>query len=611
MGTAKKADKIDVDPEKLLKKYDEEREKRLRVTQADPGDEPDLTGKFADFDHDYYADPHLTRPPVQEEVDAVIIGGGMGGLMMAAQLRKLGLRNLRIVEKGGDFGGTWYWNRYPGAACDIESYLYLPLLEETGYMPRERYSKGEEIRAYLRDLATRLDLYPCTFFQTLVTEARWEDASRRWVAQTNRGDEITARFLFSCTGVLSNPKLPKIPGIESFAGCQFHTARWDHDYTKADLSGLAGKRVGVIGTGATAVQVIPSLAKSCGELFVFQRTPSSIDIRGNRPTDPEWFRALQPGWQRERQENFTNILSGRIEKVDLVQDGWTDIALAVAPPIGEVASPEAVQLAGLRKMEMARQRIENIVSDRATAEALKPYYHYFCKRPAFHDEYLASFNLPNVRLVDTQGQGVSRITPLGVVVDEREYPLDCIIYATGFDFLMEYSRESALDIYGEGGLSLNAHWAEGPRTLYGMLTDRFPNLFFLRLAQAGHAANYTQTASEQIGYIGYVVGQALAKGAATVAASTAAVDGWVNEVIEMAAPRQQFLATCTPGHYNYEGNPARQRFALLNELYGGGAVAYFELLRILCAERDVDGLRFGASPDSAFADPGPVSGTLH
>lgn len=592
----------DFDTRQLLDRYAQERAKRLRFT-ADPSNEPQLKDAFARFDRDDYADPGLSRAAVREDVDAVIVGGGLGGLLMAARLREAGIGSLRIIEKAGDFGGTWYWNRYPGAACDIESYLYLPLLERTGYMPSQRYAPGEEIRQYLVRLAKEAGLYDTALFQTLATEAHWDEARRRWIVRTDRGDEIAARFLISCTGVLSNPKLPHIPGIGDFKGHAFHTARWDYAYTGGDqtggLTGLAGKAVGVIGTGSSAIQVIPAIAPWCGHLHVFQRTPSSIDVRANRPTDPAWYRSLTPGWQQARQDNFTGVLSGLRDIGDLVQDGWTDIALEVSAPVGENATPDEAQIAGLRKMEKTRRRIDSIVRDPATAEALKPYYHYFCKRPAFHDEYLDAFNRPNVTLVDTAGRGVEKITADGVVVGGRPVALDCIIFATGFDFLMEYDRESGLSLHGRNGVALADHWREGPRTLYGMQTDGFPNLFFLRLAQAGHAANYTQTADEQTAHIGFIVAECLRRGTETVEASPAAVDAWVDEVIEKAAPRQAFLETCTPGHYNYEGQTGRKRFALLNELYGGGAVAYFDLLRDLRARRDTSTQRFegvGATP---------------
>ncbi len=568
----------------------------MRARAAAQADQPELKGRFAQLDRDFYADPSLTRPRIVEETEALVIGGGLAGLMVSARLRQQGVKDLRVIEKAGNFGGTWYWNRYPGAFCDVESYIYLPLLEETGYMPAHRYSMASEIRGYLQKLAERLDLYASALFQTTVVGLRWNEERKRWIVRTNRDDEIAARFIVSCTGVLSNPKLPNIPGIETFAGQSFHTSRWDYAYTGGDengnLTGLKTKRVGIVGTGATAIQVVPKVAAWAKELYVFQRTPSSVDERGNRPTDPEWFKSLARGWQRERVENFSSLLSGRPEPVDLIQDGWTDIVRHVAPPAGgEAPDPAQLEIAGFRKMEMARRRIDQLVKDKGTAEALKPYYHYFCKRPGFHDEYLSAFNEPNVTLIDTQGRGVERMTPTGAVVNGREYPLDCMIYATGFDFLTDQTREAGFDIHGRDGLALSDHWREGPRTLHAIQTDQFPNLFFIRLSQAGNSPNFTHLVGEQSDYIAHIIGKTRAAGATTVEATREAVDAWVDEVIEKAAPRRAFLATCTPGQYNHEGDPSKERFAVLNELYGDGPIAYFQILRALQRHDELQGLR--------------------
>ena len=590
------ADEIKVDVPALRKRYAEEREKRMQARAAAQAAQPQLKGSFSKLDCDYYANPAVTRRRLVEETEAVVIGGGISGLIISARLRQQGVKDLWLIDKAGDFGGTWYWNRYPGAFCDVESYIYLPLLEETGYMPLHRYSKASEIRAYLQTLAKRFDLYAAALFQTAVVDLKWNEERRRWIVRTDRDDEIAARFVVSCTGVLSNPKLPNIAGIETFRGHSFHTSRWDYGYTSGDedgnLTGLKDKRVGVIGTGATALQVVPKVALWAQQLLVFQRTPSSVDERGNRPTDPEWFKSLSRGWQRERVENFSSLLSGNPEPVDLIQDGWTDIVRHVAPPAGGAPpDPAQLEIAGFRKMEMARRRIDRIVHDKATAEALKPYYHYFCKRPGFHDEYLSAFNAPNVKLVDTQGRGVERVTANGVVVSGKEYPLDCLIYATGFDFLTDQTREAGFDIHGRNGLALSEHWREGPRTLYAVQTDQFPNLFFIRLSQAGNSPNFTHLVGEQSDYIAHIIAKTRAAGAASVEATTEAVDAWVNEIIDKAAPRRAFLATCTPGQYNHEGDAGKERFAVLNELYGGGPIAYFKILRALQTHGELKGLR--------------------
>lgn len=582
----------DIDLDALNRKYEEERRKRLRPDAVDQYREP--TGPLARFDRDPYVEPGFTRPAIVEEVDVVIVGGGFGGLLAGARLRQAGVQSIRIIEKGGDFGGTWYWNRYPGIACDVESYVYMPMLEEMGYIPTEKYASGAEIFEYCKKIAERYELYRGAMFQTQATTLRWDESRSRWIVSTDREDRIAARFVISCTGLLSKPKLPGIPGIETFAGHSFHTSRWDYSYTGGDyrggLTGLTDKIVGIIGTGSTGIQVIPHLANWSKHLYVFQRTPSSIDVRNNRPTDPEWVKTLQPGWQRKRMENFTLITSGIPQPEDLVDDAWTEIARHCAPPTGgdAPADPATLQLAEMRKMEQVRRRIDEIVKDKATAEALKPYYHYFCKRPGFHDEYLHTFNRPNVTLVDTAGRGVERITPAGVVVAGKEYAVDCLIFATGFDFMTEFTRESGLDIEGRGGVSLNDHWSEGARTLYGMHTRGFPNFFLMSLVQAGISINYIHIADVQTQHIAYVISQCLARGCTTVEPSEEAENQWVETIIELSGPRRAFLESCTPGYFNYEGR--RRRSVELNEPYGGGAVAYIKILEDWRAEGSLKGL---------------------
>jgi len=419
-------DELAFDPAALRRKYDLERDRRLRTDGNDQYVE--VTGEYEHFLDDPYADPQFKREPIVRDVEVLVVGGGFGGLLSAARLREAGFDDICIIEKGGDFGGTWYWNRYPGAACDTESYIYLPLLEETGYMPAAKYARGPEILEHSRRIGRHFDLYRSAIFQTVITDMRWLDDAARWQVTTDRKDMLRARFVVLAGGPLHRPKLPGVPGVGSFKGHTFHTSRWDYDYTGGDgnggLNGLKDKRVGIIGTGATAVQCVPHLGAGAKELFVFQRTPSSVDVRNDRPTDPEWAKSLKPGWQRERVANFTAVISGAEFEVDLVNDGWTDLIGGILlsarrkAVAGETVSNEAelIQLADYSKMERVRARIDAVVKDPATAEALKPWYNQFCKRPCFHDQYLDTFNRPNVHLVDTQGKGVERITERGVVV---------------------------------------------------------------------------------------------------------------------------------------------------------------------------------------------------
>lgn len=598
-------DDIEIDIDALDRKYAEERAKRMRDDAINQYQE--LKGKFAGFDKDPYADPDLKRDPVIEDADVLIIGGGFSGLLAGGRLREAGVENIRIVDKAGDFGGTWYWNRYPGAACDVESYIYLPLLEEMGYLPEKKYSTAPEIYEHSRMLGKHFDLYKGALFQTAVMGAVWDDDRKRWNVETDRGDRIAARFLISCNGAFSNPKLPGIPGIDSFEGHAFHTSRWDFEYTGGDasgnLTGLKDKVVGIIGTGATAVQVIPHLGASAKQLYVFQRTPSSVDERNNQMTDSALLDELKPGWAVERRDNFTRLTTGIPVEADQVNDGWTEIVRHMSPPTGSeggdaTVDPEELRIAEMKKMEMVRRRIDSVVENQETAEALKPYYNYFCKRPCFHDEYLPTFNRPNVTLVDTHGKGVEAITPKGVVAEGKEYPVDCLIFATGFDFLTEFCREAGYDLVGPNGLRLSEHWKVGPRTFFGAQTHGFPNFFFNGLAQAGVAINYVHVADEQTKHIAHIITQCLEKGCETVEASKEAEDGWVGEIIAGADGRRAFLESCTPGYYNYEGK--RKEELELSEVFGDGPIAYIRRLNEWRDDGKLAGLAFGSAP--AIAD---------
>lgn len=398
---------VEFDVEALRQKYAQERDRRLRPDGIEQYVE--ISGVFADFATDPWSDRDFTRDPLSDEVDVAIIGAGFGGLLTGARLRELGVHSIRLIDKAADVGGTWYWNRYPGIACDVESYVYMPLLEELGYVPTEKYAKGPEIFAHCRSIAEHYDLYRDICLQTEVQQIRWDADLQRWIIATNHGDSIRARFVAMANGYLQKPKLPGIEGISDFAGHTFHTSRWDYDYTGADLANLADKKVGIIGTGATAIQCVPHLAKAAKELLVFQRTPSTVDVRGNRPTDPDWSGSLQDGWQRRRIENFQLLTAGGEADEDLVDDAWTSIVkklFVMRQTRVEGMSDEdrlrAVELADFAKMEEIRARVDSIVADPATAEALKPWYGYFCKRPCFHDDYLQSFNRDNVTLVDTK-----------------------------------------------------------------------------------------------------------------------------------------------------------------------------------------------------------------
>ncbi|MDX2234685.1 MAG: NAD(P)/FAD-dependent oxidoreductase [Hyphomonadaceae bacterium] len=588
---------LDFDPDALREKYRAERDRRLR---ADGNAQyRNLAGAFARYLEDPYVTPGFARAPLTDDVEVVVIGGGFGGLLAAARLKEAGVNDVRIIEKGGDFGGTWYWNRYPGAACDVESYIYLPLLEEIGYVPKEKYSRAPEILAHSRAIGEHFGLYDNVCFQTEVTGLRWDDAAARWIVQTNRDDAMRARFVCMANGPLHRPKLPGIPGVETFAGHSFHTSRWDYGYTGGDsdggLDGLKDKVVGIIGTGATAVQCVPHLGAAAKHLYVFQRTPSSIDVRNNRPTDPAWAQSLGPGWQQRRMDNFNTLVSGGYEPEDLVADGWTDIIrnlllMANADKRAMTAEQmaEMAELADFKKMEQIRARVDAIVQDRATAEALKPYYRQFCKRPCFHDEYLATFNRPNVTLVDTKGRGVEHITPRGVVVDGEEYALDCLIYGTGFEVGTEYTRRSGYELIGRGGQTLTEKWAGGMRTLHGLSTRGFPNCFIFQNGQSGFAVNFPHMLNEQARHVAYIIRHCTDRQARTVEPSEAGETQWVETIKSLAVLRRNFLEECTPGYYNNEGRPAER--SEQDGPYGAGPIAFVKVLEAWRAADTLEGM---------------------
>ena len=626
MSVAESQDQYDFDPDALREKYREERDKRVR---ADGNDQYiEVTGDFSHYVDDPYVEPGFVRDPVLEEVEVVVIGGGFGGMLAAARLKDAGIHDVRIIEKGGGFGGTWYWNRYPGASCDIESYVYFPMLEKTGFVPRQKYTNAPETLEYCEVLAERFDLHDNALMQTEVISTEWDEDARRWLVTTNRQDCLKARFVVHSNGPLNRPKLPAIKGISSYKGHTFHTSRWDYAYTGGDshgnLDNLSDKRVAIIGTGATAVQCIPHLGAGAKELFVFQRTPSSIDVRNNQATDPDWISTQQPGWQDERRTNFESLMTGVPVKEDLVSDGWTEAFRLLfgnlrekAPSkwrfaawsLGGLLSKEFYQkgikqyltdkatahmdltrqmeLADFAKMEKIRSRADSIVEDQETAEALKPYYRQFCKRPCFHDEYLPTYNRPNVHLIDTDGRGVDEFTEKGVIFDGKEYEVDCIIFATGFEVGTDYSRRAGYSIIGVNGMSVSEKWSNGLSTYHGMHSRGFPNCFFFGPAQSAFTATYTFSLDENSVHLAHIMTELKKRGATRVEASQAAEDTWVNTIIQKARLTEDFQKSCTPGYYNNEGhvnvNPQ-------NNTYGGGPIEFFKLMKKWRAKGNLEGL---------------------
>jgi cation diffusion facilitator CzcD-associated flavoprotein CzcO len=546
--------------DEIKQRFAEERD--LRLSYRPEGTAQfitDLEGAgFGEYDGDPLGGPRIERDPIDDTVEVLFIGGGFSALLTSGRLRERGVESIRIVERGSDVGGTWYWNRYPGIACDVVAYDYLPLLDETGYVPSRHYAGGEEIYAYCQMIARKYDLYDLAVFQTTVTSTTWNEDEQIWHVRTDRGDHMRATFVICANGTLTKPKLARIAGMDSFTGHSFHTSRWDYEYTGSNLEKLSDKVVGIIGTGATAVQAIPHLAESAKELFVFQRTPSSIDVRDDWETDPEWAAKLEPGWQQKRREKaFTEppLTALQIER-------------------RKTYTPEeklrAQENANIDYMMRIHKRIEEIVEDPVTAEALKPWYMFMCKRPCFHNDYLPAYNRPNVHLVDTHGKGITEITPDGPVFEGKTYELDLLIYATGFEVQKTGTWN---EIRGQGGVELNQKYAEGIRTLLGIHTAGFPNMFIMGGYQASFNFNLTDVLQAQGDHISACIDHVRSNGYKTLDATFEAEEWWVQEVIKHRGKTSR-NAECTPGYYNFEGEFNRRQDGNFN----GGFPAYYSHL---------------------------------
>lgn len=621
-----------ISAEDVLRKYKEEREKRLREDGLSQYLDPAQIARLKAFQADPWVtketpNPGLDRVKNSDRFTVVIIGAGFGGLLFAVRLLQAGIRDFVLIDSAGGFGGTWYWNRYPGLMCDVESYIYMPLLEEMDYVPRHKYSKGFELREYAESVADKYALHNKAFFQVKAESMSWDDRQSEWVMklQTVNKDEpenlvIRSQAIISSTGILNSPKMPDLPGINDFAGHSFHTSRWDYKCTGGsptcpDLTQLQDKRVGIIGTGATAIQCIPELAKWAKELVVFQRTPSAVDVRNNRATDREWFdrevRGTGHGWHRRRNANFNAHISNQPMTQDMVNDQWTrmrtfSIVVGTPTEISDIPSyVQSVHALDIPRQERIRKRVDQIVRDPATAEKLKPWYSGWCKRPCFHDEYLPTFNRSNVTLVDTNGKGLDSISKAGPVVAGTEYPVDILIYSTGFFTPTGDSpaARAAVKIYGRGGISLDDQWAQGVTTLHGVTTDNFPNLFFPGPNQAGASANQVYVLDELSEHIVYILSEAVKKvgsGRFLVEANRPAMEEWTKEIISRAAAFAA-MSGCTPSYLNLEGGadkvrtPEEQLKGVRGVMWGEGIASYVEQLEQWRSSDSLDGLNIQAA----------------
>jgi len=551
---------------------------------------------FKSFRRDPFT-PSAPRDPIHDaDIDVAVVGAGMAGVVVGAKLRSSGIRRIRLIDEAGGVGGTWYWNRYPGVMCDVESYIYMPMLEDLGYIPSRKYAFGDEIRRHFEAIAAKYDLVDDALFHTRVEEARWDAATDRWNLRTDRGDELRARYVVVAPGILNLMKLPAIPGMESFRGRSFHSARWDYEYTggaeREPMTKLADKSVAIIGTGASSIQAVPPLAAAARSLYVFQRTPSAVGIRGNRPTAADFATSLQPGWQMERMLNFQRAVSGEPIDRDMIDDGWTHHfgpshrLPAMTEGMAPADAMRELEELDYSIMEAHRRRVEEIVEDEKKATILKPYYRYICKRPCFHDEYLDAFNSPNVTLIDCPA-GVERITPHGVVVGVREYEVDCIIYATGFEAeTTALPRRAGHTIAGLGGLTLMEKWEHGSSTLFGMMSRGFPNMFFMPCPGQQSVVTVNHTLVTVIGaeHVAGTVRILDDRNVASFDVSEPAEADWCEKIRAGFVDASAVITSCTPSRGNFEGDPARALPE--NGSYGGEFGDFFGYVELLVAWRD-------------------------
>ncbi len=569
------------DPEAIRRRYLEESEKRVSQGSA-PSQLAAASAVVSDADP--FSEP-FRRAPLADEVDVAVVGGGFTGLITGAHLRKAGVPLVRIIDKAGGFGGVWYWNRYPGIRCDVDSYVYMPLLEDAGTMPSEKYAHGDEIRAHCQALAEAFSLDETACLQTQVTGMRWDQDASRWLITTDRGDQVRARFVCLGSGTLDRPSIPAVPGLGEFTGRVFHSSRWDYRYTGGDarggLTGLAGKRVAVVGTAASAIQFIPHLADDAGHVTVFQRTPVIVSPRGNQATDPAWYRSQPPGWQQERTENFTAVTQTppwqQPPERDLVDDSTTRMMKMARNPPPQLAAAlhdtdprTRALLLNYAAMEKIRAAMAALVDDPPTAEAIKPYYNLGCKRPQFSDDYLQTLNRPNVTLVDTQGRGIERLTAGGVVANGVEYQADCVIFATGFAVSVGNRRAGAFPVTGRDGAALTGKWADGVRSLHGIMTSGFPNLFVVGdITQSAFTLNFTQLLSEQAAYVSTIISRCLDQAIASVDVRPEAEERWAEQVTRRAAGLPRIDLACPPDEIG----------ALIRSGYPGGPLEYIQICR--------------------------------
>jgi len=566
----------EIDIPALKEKYKQERDKRIRKEAGGQYAAPEDNLVYDTREHDPFT-PIVPRDGVDEEIDVAILGAGWTGILAGFHLTNAGVTNFRHIEHAGGFGGTWYWNRYPGIQCDNDAYCYLPLLEEMGTLPSKKFADGKEIYEYIQTIVDKFGFRDKALLHTEITALEWQEDIKRWLVSTNRGDTIRARHVIMCGGTLSTPKFPAVPGIHKFKGKMFHTSRWDYEYSGGSwenpvLDKLADKRVAILGTGATSIQAVPYLGKYAKQLYVIQRTPSSVDERPNPPTDPDWAASLKPGWQAERQANFLRAANEIIPPgdPDLICDIWTEINRNLNAELEEAGWPQISmeefmqrrEVMDFRVMERLRKRVETIVKDPETAEALKPYYRFMCKRPLSNNDYYETFNKPNVKLIDvSKTAGLEAMSENGFIHEGQEYEIDCMIFASGFEVTSDLKRRWGISkVEGREGVSIYDYWADGPLTMNGNMAHNFPNMFFTGYIQGGLNGNTTLQFGEQGRHAAWIIAESLKHGITAVEPTQEGQDQYLKEFRENEVDLSILLNECTPSYFTNEGEKEAKWF---------------------------------------------------
>jgi cation diffusion facilitator CzcD-associated flavoprotein CzcO len=590
----------EIDIPALREKYKYERDKRMRSEGQEQYAKHEDHLTHDTYEHDPFS-PVVPRDALDEDIDVAILGAGWTGILASVHLTKAGVTNFLAIDHAGNFGGTWYWNRYPGIQCDNDAYCYLPLLEEMNWMPSKKFSDGKEIYDYIQTIPDKFGFRDKGLFHTLVTSLTWDEGIKRWRITTSRDDEIRARHVIMAGGTLSTPKFPNVPGIHAFKGHKFHTSRWDYEYTGGSwenpaLENLRDKRVAILGTGATAIQAVPYLGKYAKQLYVLQRTPSSVDKRDNPPTDAEWAASLEPGWQAARQENFLRAANEILPPgaPDLICDFWTEINRNINAELEAEGWPKVSmewfakrrEMMDFQVMERVRRRVDTIIEDPATAEALKPWYRFMCKRPLSNNDYYDTFNLPNVTLIDVSAtQGLEAMTEKGFVAGGKEYEIDCIVFASGFEVTSDLKRRWGFDdVQGRNSVSIYDYWGDGPRTFQGSMAHNFPNMYFTGYVQGGLNGSTTLQFGMQGLHAAYIIGEALKRGVA-VEPTQEAQDGYIKRFNEVALDLSALLNECTPSYFTNEGEKEAKWF-----LFRGWGLGWDNFQAMLADWRDAGDL---------------------